>query len=193
MKVNESPVAQKPSMEVSRFLGKPNQQLMDEPMTRFPLGADKNFSVRTDDVPPDVVQIMEFIFATMVDKGTYGYLKQNCEGCNMGWPFQLDHLCLNSGSYMPVSDMYFNDMQHLVKDAWVVKTARDYLLNVIETPIPNAVMNNIRTSWKSSHQKAVDALEKTNLDENIRHHLEDFIPRRLGHVDYDSVELNYTL
>ncbi|KAJ8048252.1 Phosphorylated CTD-interacting factor 1 [Holothuria leucospilota] len=193
MEIAESPIAQK-LVEVGRFFGKPNQQLMDEPMTRFPLGADENCSVTTNDVPPVVVQIMEFISATMMDKVTYGYLKQNCEGCDMGWSSQRDHRCLHFGSCMPVSDMYFNDMQHLVKDAWVVETARDYLLNVIDTPVLNAVMNNIRTSWKASPQKAVDALEKTDLDENIRHHLEeDFIPRRLGHVDYDSVELNYSL
>ncbi|KAJ8047596.1 hypothetical protein HOLleu_06637 [Holothuria leucospilota] len=117
---------------------------MDEPMTRFPLG-DKNCNVTTKDVPPVVIQIMEFIFATMMDKVTYGYLKQNCEGCDMEWPSQLDHRCLNFVSCMPVSDMYFNDMQHLVKNAWVVETARDYLLNVIETPVLNTVMNNIRT------------------------------------------------
>ncbi|KAJ8048829.1 hypothetical protein HOLleu_01300 [Holothuria leucospilota] len=162
MEVDESPVAQKP-VEVFRFLGKPNQQLMDEPMTHFPLRDIENSSVTTKDVPPVVVQILEFIFATMMDKVTYGYLKQNCEGCDVGWPSQLDYRCLNFGSCMPVSDMYFNDMQHLVKDAWVVETARDYLLNVTETPILNAVMNNIRTSWKASPQKAVDALEKTDL------------------------------
>ncbi|KAJ8050088.1 hypothetical protein HOLleu_03152 [Holothuria leucospilota] len=77
-------------------------------------------SVTTDDVPP-------------VDTVTYGYLKQNCEGCDMGWSSQRDHRCLNFGSCVPVSDMYFNDMQHLAKDAWVVEAARDYLLNVIDT------------------------------------------------------------
>lgn len=143
----------------------------------FILTADKTCSITTDDVPPVVIQIMEFILATMMDKVTYGYLKQNCEGCDMEWPSQRDHRCLNFGSCLPVSDMYFNDMQHLFKIAWVVETAQDYLLHVIETPVLNTVINNIRTDWKSSPQKVVDALEKTDLDENIRHHLqEDFIP-----------------
>ncbi|KAJ8017571.1 hypothetical protein HOLleu_44922 [Holothuria leucospilota] len=111
----------------------------------------------------------------------------------MGCPSQLDHCCLNFRSCMPVSDMYFNDMQHLVKDAWFVETAREFLLNVTDIPILYAVMNNIKTSWKSSSHKAVDAMERTDLDKNIRHHLEEeSIPRRLGDVDYDSVELNYT-
>lgn len=126
-----------------------------------------------------------------MDKVTYEYLKQNCKGCDMGWPSRLDHPCLNFGSCMPVSDMYSNDLQHLVKDAWVVETTRDYLLNVIDSPV---LMNNIKTGWNSSPQGTVDALEKTDLCENIRHHLEeDFIDRRLGNVNYDSVELNYTV
>lgn len=44
------------------------------------------------------------IYASMMDRVPDGYLKQNCEGCDIVWTSQLDHRCLNFGSSVPVTE-----------------------------------------------------------------------------------------
>ncbi|KAJ8030163.1 Activated RNA polymerase II transcriptional coactivator p15 [Holothuria leucospilota] len=66
MEVDESPIAQKP-MEAGRFLGKPNQQLMDEPMTRFPLGGKRYVVVKRFRGEP-YVNIREYFGGDTKDK-----------------------------------------------------------------------------------------------------------------------------
>ncbi|KAJ8050167.1 hypothetical protein HOLleu_03263 [Holothuria leucospilota] len=165
------------SKKEAEGLGKPCQQRMDEAMTRFPLGAHlKNME------PSETVQaLISYIFASMMDRVAYGYLKQNCEGCDMDWPSQLDHRCMNFGSNIPVTDIYFNDLHYLVKDEWVIDATRNYLLNGVEISTVRAVMRQLRTLWSQQPDLSVDAIEKSNINETIRGQLEDeFIPRWMG-------------
>ncbi|KAJ8018760.1 hypothetical protein HOLleu_43083 [Holothuria leucospilota] len=131
----QTPNEEKP-IEKGEAPGKPYQKLMEESTTRFPLGVCSS-EIKISDTAREMVA---YIFASMIDRVAYGYLKQNCEGCDMGWPSQMDHRCLNFGSNVSVADMYFNDMQHLVKDEWVVNAVRDYLLKSVEIDSVRAVM-----------------------------------------------------
>ncbi|KAJ8022591.1 hypothetical protein HOLleu_37537 [Holothuria leucospilota] len=185
----QTPNEEKP-IEKGEAPGKLYQKLMEESTTRFPLGVCSG-EIKISNTAREMVA---YIFASMMDRVAYGYLKQNCEGCDMGWPSQLDHRCLNFGSNVSVADMYFNDMQHLVKDEWVVNAARDYLLKSVESHTVRAVMQQLRTSWSQSPELVVEAMETSRVNAIIKGHLEDeFIPRWMGTVDYSSVELNYTL
>ncbi|KAJ8019142.1 hypothetical protein HOLleu_42472 [Holothuria leucospilota] len=186
-----SPNEEKP-IEKGAALGKPYQKLMEESTTRFPLGVCNG--LREIKISDTAREMVAYIFASMVDRVAYGYLKQNCEGCDMGWPSQLDHRCLNFGSNVPVTDMYFNDLHHLVKDEWVIDAVRDYLLKSVEIDSVRAVTQQLRTSWSQSPELSVEALENSKVNSIIKGHLEDeFIPRWMGAVNYSSVELNYTL
>ena len=141
-----------------------------------------------------VREMIAYVFASMLDRVAYGYLKQNCEGCDMGWPSQFDHRCLNFGLNVPVTDMYFNDLQHLVKDEWVVDAVRDYLCKSVEIDTISSLMQQLRTSWSQSPELTVDAMENSTVNDIIKGHLEDeFIPRWMGTVDCSSVEITYTL
>ncbi|KAJ8040978.1 hypothetical protein HOLleu_15449 [Holothuria leucospilota] len=185
----QSPSEEKP-VEKGAALGKPYQKLMEDSTTRFPLGVCSG-EIKISDTAREMVA---YIFTSMMDRVAYGFLKQNCEGCDMGWPSQTDHRCLNFGSNVPVTDMYFNDMQHLVKDEWVVNAVRDYLLKSIESHTFRAVMQQLRTSWSQSPELTVETMETPRVRAIIKGHLEDeLFPRWMGTVDYSSVELNYTL
>ncbi|KAJ8045638.1 hypothetical protein HOLleu_08683 [Holothuria leucospilota] len=217
----QTPNEEKP-IEKGEAPGKLYQKLMEESTTRFPLGGKRHVVVKkyrgvpyinireyfggeTKDrliavcsgeikISDTAREMVAYIFASMIDRVAYGYLKQNCEGCDMGWPSQMDHRCLNFGSNVSVADMYFNDMQHLVKDEWVVNVVRDYLLKSVESHTVRAVMQQLRTSWSQSPELVVEAMETSRVNAIIKGHLEDeFIPRWMGTVDYSSVELNYTL
>ncbi|KAJ8021885.1 hypothetical protein HOLleu_39210 [Holothuria leucospilota] len=219
----QSPSEEKP-FEKGAALGKPYQKLMEDSTTRFPLGGKRHVVVKqyrgvpyvnireyfggeTKDrliavcnghgeikISDTAREMVTYIFASMMDRVAYGYLEQNCEGCDMGWPSQLDHRCLNFGSNVPVTDMYFNDLQHLVKDEWVIDAVRDYLLKSVEIDSVRAVMQQLRTSWSQSPELSVEAMENSKVNGIIKGHLEDeFIPRWMGAIDYSSVELNYTL
>ncbi|KAJ8034214.1 hypothetical protein HOLleu_20957 [Holothuria leucospilota] len=162
----QTPNEEKP-IEKGAALGKLYQKLMEESTTRFPLGVCSG-EIKISNTAREMVA---YIFALMMDRVAYTYLKQNCEGCDMGWP-----------------------SQHLVKDEWVIDAVRDYLLKSVEIDSVRAVMQQLRMSWSQSPEMAVDAMEKTNINDIIKGHLEDeFIPRWMGAVDYSSVELNYTL
>ncbi|KAJ8048783.1 hypothetical protein HOLleu_01240 [Holothuria leucospilota] len=166
------------------------QKLMEDSTTRFPLG-DCSGEIKISNTAREM---LAYIFASMMDRVACGYLKQNCEGCDMGWPSQMDHRCLNFGSNVPVTDMHFNDLQHLVKDEWVIDAVRDYLVKSVEVDTIRVVMKQLRTSWSRSPELTVEALETSRISAIIKGHLEDeFIPRRMGTIDYSSVELNYTL
>ncbi|KAJ8032386.1 hypothetical protein HOLleu_25900 [Holothuria leucospilota] len=185
----QTPNEEKP-VEKGEAPGKLYQKLMEDSTTRFPLGVCSG-EIKISDT---VREMVAYIFASMIGRVAYGYLKQNCEGCDMGWPSQMDHRCLNFGSNVSVADMYFNDMQHLVKDEWVVNAVREYLLKSIESHTVRAVMQELRTSWSQSPELVVEAMETSGVNAIIKGHLEDeFIPRWMGTVDYSSVELNYTL
>ncbi|KAJ8019315.1 hypothetical protein HOLleu_42156 [Holothuria leucospilota] len=82
-----------------------------------------------------------------MDRVAYGYLKQNCDGCDIEWPSQLDHRCTNFGSNIAMSDIYFNHLQYLVKGEWVINATRNYLLNGVEISTVRAVMQQLRTIW----------------------------------------------
>ena len=67
IQITEGAVAQTPTMEPTRFLGKPNQQLMDEPATRFPLGGKRYVVVKRFRGEP-YVNIREYFGGQTKDK-----------------------------------------------------------------------------------------------------------------------------
>lgn len=138
--------------------------------------------------------VVEFIFAAMLDAIVNGWLKENCEGCLENYPSQLDHACLNYGYIENLNDAYFKDFHHLIQDEWVVGAAREYLNNTIDVNTLKTTVENIRKQWGCTPQLACDAMEKSKLEEIVRDKLQtDFVARWLGQVDYNSIEISYTL
>lgn len=83
--------------------------------------------------------------------------------------------------------MYFKDFQHLVRDERVIDGARNNLLKSKDSD------STTMTNWWRPTGLAVEVMEKKNVNEIIRVHLEDeFIPQWMGPaVDYSSVALSF--
>ncbi|PIK33647.1 hypothetical protein BSL78_29533 [Apostichopus japonicus] len=125
-------------------LGKPEQKLEKESVTRFSLG----------------------------DSVIYQWLRKTCEGCEEGYPAQRDHACLNYGWIENLNSGYFRDFNHLIKTSWIVGASRIYLKDT-PVHIITEMVEDLRRAWTQSPKLSSEAMEKSTLDENLRWTIEN--------------------
>lgn len=138
--------------------------------------------------------LVEFIFAAMVDRVIDKWFQLHCEGCQEHYPSQRDHACLNYGSMDSLVGLYFREFHSLVRTVWVVGACQTYLKH---TPyhIIASMIGDLRRKWACQPQHAADVMEKSNLNKTVCNDIEsELISKWLGDIELpDHIELTYSL
>lgn len=100
--------------------------------------------------------LVEFIFAAMVDTVIYKWFQIHCEGCQEHYPSQRDHACLNYGSMDSLIGLYFREFHLLVCTDWVVGACQTYLKHT-QYHVIVSMVEDLRKQWVNSPQLAADA------------------------------------
>lgn len=106
--------------------------------------------------------LVEFIFAAMVDTVIYKWFQIHCEGCQEQYPSQRDHACLNYGSMDSLIGLYFREFHLLVCTDWVVGACQTYLKHT-QYHVIVSMVEDLRKQWVNSPQLAADAIENSTL------------------------------
>lgn len=138
--------------------------------------------------------LVEFIFAAMVDTVIYKWFQIHCEGCQEHYPSQRDHACLNYGSMDSLIGLYFREFHLLVCTDWVVGACQTYLKHT-QYHVIVSMVEDLRKQWVNSPQLAADAIENSSLKKTVRDDIEtDVVSKWLGDVKFhDHIELSYSL